>query len=161
MDGVGSLLEVPNENGVQSGHSQPARARRLCPRLTRAGRPCGWPPMRGSQFCWNHDERPAVAQRRAASKRVAVRMRVDWGSPEGTLRQVKRIVAAVEAGTMSRRRGDVLVKALRAAVRAQKTLDRVKAQRPVEIRVKVPAWLRQDRPVTLPARHPSSEQDAQ
>jgi hypothetical protein len=93
--------------------------------------------------CWNHDRRPDVVSRRTALKRAAVRMRTDWSTPEGVLRQIKRIVAGVEAGTMSRRRGDVLLKALRAAVRAHKRLDEVKATRPVQIKVRLAPWLQE------------------
>src|SRR5438445_267678 len=111
-----AVSEVADASGPGIGQPAATRAARVCPRLTASGRPCGWPPMRGSDLCWNHATDPAVAVRRSASKRVAVRMRTDWSTPQGVPRQIKRIVAAVEAGTMSRRRGDVLVKALRAAV---------------------------------------------
>src|SRR5947209_6965392 len=116
-----AVSEVADASGPGIGQPAATRAARVCPRLTASGRPCGWPPMRGSDLCWNHATDPGVP------------------------RQIKRIVAAVEAGTMSRRRGDVLVKALRAAVRAQKTLDKLKAKQPVRIAVKLPPWAAQDK----------------
>lgn len=144
--------EVREEPGGASGHGATRAGGALtplgprgCPGVTAAGRPCGWPPLKGGVgLCWNHDERPEVVRRRTALKSAAVRTRVDWHTPLGQQRFAKRIYAGVEAGTMSRRRGDVLLRAMRVVARAQRRIDNqrehaVRKSR-VKLVVKFPEW---------------------
>lgn len=125
---LGEGREVP----VDPAPRAIAPASRVCPVIVK-GLQCRMPPLHDAEKCFVHDDRPATVARRQAARRAAgiaatkAKSRFDLTTLEGQKQTLSRVVRNMEAGLISQRKGEAMVRALRTVIRLQRQLD---AKRP-------------------------------
>ena len=67
-----------------------------CKATTKKGKPCGFPPQRGKDFCFTHDPEKGAERkeaRRRAGTKTPLRKRIQAAKPAGTVEELRHLLA--------------------------------------------------------------------
>lgn len=125
-----------------------------CVATCQDGRPCRMVPIRGQSYCFQHLPGEAAEQRRRAAQRLGGQR--SWEASlrtlEGQRRALQRLVSDLQAGRVSPKKGDAMLRALKLLIE-QERRRRARRKRRVVTVVQPALWLEE---LVGPARQPSS-----
>lgn len=102
---------------------------RVCKQPTKSGKPCGFPPMKDSDYCYQHDPNGADARRKSnavGGRNRATKERIYAALPEDlkdTANVLYRTLGALERGDMEPARATAIATVARAIVAVFETGD--------------------------------------
>lgn len=151
--------EGTEESRGGSGHRRRrARGTELPPPRSCAGKRtdgthCPAPPMRDSEFCFSHDPRPEIVEKRQRARRAGglastsaryAESKVDLTTQAGMKAALASVVRRVMLGTMTQRQADVVTRAIRTAMRFDERVRSLQSQQQTvrKVVVEYPPWAR-------------------
>lgn len=106
---------------------------KLCTAICKNGKPCRFPVLRGSDFCFSHDPRPEVVGKRRQARVAGGRMHLHFApkpatpTPVDTVEDIRelsfRVVRELREGTLDIKSANALSFACRTALKAAESVS--------------------------------------